>query len=316
MKKIIKLLILVKHIEGGTGTFVSQLLKLKKLDKNLAIEILILGKQKYRLFHNKKTRIRYFNGIDAYPEYYQLDLTTILLVLKELLWLRKVIQSIQPDIVLSIDTHCNLLASVVKYYFFRNMRIIISTHNNISAVTEKKLSSFLCLLLKKVGGFFFKKADYIVCVSKGVTRDFKLFFSLNKRMVIIPYGIDMKQTISLSNKRLSKSDKTLFEDKYKKIVSIGRFEVQKDFDTLIQAFALVYQKNPLAHLYLIGDGYDKQRLMGLTKQLNINNVVYFLGWKQNIYPYLKHSDLFVLSSEYEGFGWVLLEAMSQGLPII
>lgn len=315
MGKKIKVLVFVKHIDGGTGTFVSQILKLNKLIRNLKIEIIVLGKQKYRPVYPKQFVVHYFKS-SLYPDYYQFNLHTILLCIHELFWIKKKVQKIQPDVILSIDAHCSILASVLKTFFFLNIKLIVTIHNNLSAVVKNKLSKPLQFILKVMGNCFLQKSDHIVGISNEISKETKKFFKLNKDIVTVPYGIDINKTNILSNVRIPKSETEIFVKNSTRLISIGRFEIQKDFITLIKAFNIVRKDISNCELILIGDGYDKKRLINLTKKLNLTNSVYFSGWKNNVFPYLKRSDIFVLSSFYEGFGWVLLEAMSQGLPVI
>ena len=70
---------------------------------------------------------------------------------------------------------------------------------------------------------------------------------------------------------------------------------------------------PDAKLWILSDGYMKQRLMQSSE--TIRNVTFY-GWVENIYEYLSKADIFVLSSKREGFGLALVEAMSQGLPVV
>jgi len=75
-------------------------------------------------------------------------------------------------------------------------------------------------------------------------------------------------------------------------------------------------KNIKGELLIIGDGTEKIKLRQLTKKLNLNKKVKFLGFQKNPEKYLQQSSVFVLASDYEGFGHVFLEAMASGLPCI
>ena len=70
------------------------------------------------------------------------------------------------------------------------------------------------------------------------------------------------------------------------------------------------------HLYIIGDGDEKEKLIERTKKLDLENYVTFLGNQKNPFKYLKEMDLFYLSSRYEGQGMVILEAKSVGLDVL
>ena len=69
-------------------------------------------------------------------------------------------------------------------------------------------------------------------------------------------------------------------------------------------------------LWIVGDGPQKGEIEQLISELKLNKKIKILGWRQNIYPFLKKAKVFVLSTNREGFGYVIIEAMSQGIPII
>ena len=91
-------------------------------------------------------------------------------------------------------------------------------------------------------------------------------------------------------------------------------EKQKNHKLLIEAFARADMENTT--LLLIGDGYLRESLHLLCKRLSLEDRVYFLGKIDNPYPYLNTSDSFVLSSDFEGFPNVLIEALACHIPII
>ena len=101
-----------------------------------------------------------------------------------------------------------------------------------------------------------------------------------------------------------------------KIISVGRLVKQKNYSNLIKAFEIVQKRFHNCHLIICGEGPERKKLKEIVNSLNIKKYVTFLGAVQNPYKFLKKSDLFVLSSDYEGFGTVLLEAMVFNLPIV
>lgn len=101
------------------------------------------------------------------------------------------------------------------------------------------------------------------------------------------------------------SDEKLFSDEYKNVLAIGNLSQRKGFDLLLNVFS--HLKDEKIKLIVLGDGSDKEKLIQQKKELDLENVE-FIGIKKNPYPYLFQADLFVLSSRYEGFPNVLLEA--------
>jgi glycosyltransferase involved in cell wall biosynthesis len=99
------------------------------------------------------------------------------------------------------------------------------------------------------------------------------------------------------------------------LVSVGRLTKQKGYPYLIRAFSLVKQTLP-CRLLIIGSGEDEGTLLQAVNELGLWNDIEFLGFQRNPFKYMARSDLFILASLYEGFGNVIVEAMTLGLPVI
>ena len=100
-----------------------------------------------------------------------------------------------------------------------------------------------------------------------------------------------------------------YREGYKNIVAIGNLSSRKGFDNLLKVFEKLKKHNVFLHI--LGDGRDKELLHQMKDNLELENVI-FHGVQKNPYPFLKFADLFVLSSRYEGFPNVLLEAGACG----
>ena len=97
-------------------------------------------------------------------------------------------------------------------------------------------------------------------------------------------------------------------------LTVGNISYAKSIETLVAAFKVVKQKTPSAHLTIVGRN-DSDYARSLLSQLDIDESISLVGFKENPYPYMKHCDVFVLSSRMEGFPNVLLEAMCFNKPI-
>ena len=102
-----------------------------------------------------------------------------------------------------------------------------------------------------------------------------------------------------------------------RFIAVGRLTRQKGIDLLLQAFSLAIEKSSVSiQLVIVGDGEDREALITLADTLGIRGKVEFLGRSHQVRAQLELSDVFVLSSRYEGFPNVMIEAMTMGLPVI
>jgi glycosyltransferase involved in cell wall biosynthesis len=129
-----------------------------------------------------------------------------------------------------------------------------------------------------------------------------------EKVKVIHYGIH-KDRIS-SSRDLSTSKSIL------KIGTIARIVPQKDYPTLLRSFALVLIKLPNCTLSILGDGPELEKMKDLANSLGIQDKVVWCGKSEKVDDFLRNLDLFILTSVYEGFGLVLLEAMANRTPII
>jgi glycosyltransferase involved in cell wall biosynthesis len=102
----------------------------------------------------------------------------------------------------------------------------------------------------------------------------------------------------------------------KHIGTISRLADQKDIPTMLTVFKHLKMVNPDSSLSILGAGPLEGDLKELAASLNLQSSVNFLGRSSDVYAFLSTLDVFVLTSKYEGFGMVLLEAMDAGIPIV
>ena len=105
------------------------------------------------------------------------------------------------------------------------------------------------------------------------------------------------------------------EEKYD-VLYAGRLSEHKNVDVLIKSVEIIKKINPLVRVGIIGDGPQKIELKTLSKKLGLSENIDFLGFVDEVYPYMKSAKIFVLPSEREGFGMVIVEALACGTPVI
>lgn len=144
-----------------------------------------------------------------------------------------------------------------------------------------------------------------VCVSKGVEKDLTRTLGDIGDTTTIYNAFDLHEMQSEASKY-----KPNYSDY---IIHVGAFSDAKAHETLLKAYAKSSQKLPLL---LLGKGKRMAEMQQLCIDLGIDKKVHFLGFNKNPYPYIKHATALVLSSRFEGFVRVLLEALALGTPVI
>lgn len=106
------------------------------------------------------------------------------------------------------------------------------------------------------------------------------------------------------------------KDNTKIVLAVGRLSYQKGFDMLLEAWLEVHKSMPDWKLKIVGEGIDRQKLSEFIEQYELTNSVELVGNTNNVSKYYKEAEIFCLSSRFEGFGMVLIEALAFGLPIV
>jgi UDP-glucose:(heptosyl)LPS alpha-1,3-glucosyltransferase len=159
-----------------------------------------------------------------------------------------------------------------------------------------------------------EECDKVVALSKMRAREICDTYNLDKnRVIVIPPGIDLKKFYP------SKKDTNLLKElnlpeNCKIILTVCRLSFEKNLEMLINSFNKISNDN--VFLIIVGYGTQKEYLEGLVKKLNLTKRVIFTGERNDIERFYRIADLFVLTSIYEGFGLVYLEAMATGIPCI
>ncbi|WP_074384047.1 glycosyltransferase [Acinetobacter pseudolwoffii] len=200
-----------------------------------------------------------------------------------------------PDLVLSNLFPVDFVLSKSQ---LPNVHLVI--HNTTSLEYGERLEG----MKKQLDKVYLAKP--CVAVSKGVETDFIKVFGSESRITTIYNPIDVDQVISTANEYVPE-----IEGPY--IVNVGKFKRQKRHDILIEAYA---KANVQEKLVLVGTGELLESSKKLVKSLGIEDKVIFTGFKKNPYPYIKHAKLMVVSSDFEGLGLVILEALALGTPVI
>ena len=162
--------------------------------------------------------------------------------------------------------------------------------------------------------FFSKRIYKITCPTVGTYNNLlkKGIFDKNKLCVLRDPALKLKE---FGKKKFEKIENSKIKDK-KYIIGIGRLTKQKNFNLLINGFNQIKKKYHEYELIIIGEGEKKDELLKLIKSHGLEKEVHLLGFKNNVYKYLKRADCFILTSLWEDPGFVLIEAGLSNTTVI
>lgn len=282
--------------EKGGATKI--LIKIINFFNKKNIKVILITSKIYKKFLYKKnlkiikiSKIKYLN---FFP--YRWNITfSAMVVLGIYLWRKKKFKIK----IFSMQSH--LGAIVVSKIF--NRKIIIRNSEELFGATKYADNKFLAFIVLIFKILFYNLCDQIIAISKKSENSLKKIV-LNKNKVLLIYNPYLDKIYKI-NKKNNKSEFN--------ILSVGRFTKQKNFDILLQAFDEISKKLQNIKLTLIGSGPLEDEIKLKYKN---NNKIKILSWKSNLSKYYLNSDLFVLTSFYEGLPNVLIEAVNYNIPVI
>lgn len=218
------------------------------------------------------------------------------------------LNSNNPDALVSFMTYINVFSLMANNISSSNTDLILTEHNN----PKNRGSGFVENMIVTFAKYGYKYADSVVAVSNGVRDNFK------KEIADVDIDVIYNPIVSDSIHEMASEpvDHDWLKDQSKQVIlSAGRHVPQKDFSTLIKSFNNI-ESNGDVRLILLGDGPSKTKLKKQVDGLGLEESVDFPGFVDNPFKYMANADVFVLSSAWEGFGNVLVEAMACGCPVV
>lgn len=215
-----------------------------------------------------------------------------------------------------------MLKRIINKERFDSMFIILPVSNPINYLRLKCKKIVSCRdcgdLIRNTDKYIkmTENSNFIVCNSK-YQSDYLMNAapSLKDKSKVIYNILDIDTINILKEQQIDKSAAEFIFGK-KCIISTGRFADAKGLNNLLKAFSLVAKKNIDVRLIMIGDGELRGKIEKLINSLNLNSKVLLLGFQDNPFNYIAHSNVYVLPSFFEGFPNTLVEAMACGTPVI
>ncbi len=218
-----------------------------------------------------------------------------------------------PESLVCTMVHVGLVGITASLISGVAVRVILAVHGVASRNKENTST-----LKRKIIAFCFRKifnkAHAIIAVSQGTAVDFADYFGIARERI----SVISNPVITKDFKK--KASEYVFhnwfnQSKIPVLISIGRLNPIKDYETLIRAFAEV-RKLRETYLVILGEGELRSKLLSLIRHLNLQDSVQLLGFVSNPLAYLEKSDLFVISSISESFCMAIVEALELGVKIV
>lgn len=281
-----KITIVTKNLcAGGAERVISELLKEWVLDTKNECNLILLE------------NVEDFYKVPDNVKIIRMDTQHNNPILNKLLLYKKVrdnVKKIEPDIVLSFPEEIGIY--VIGALLGTKIKVVVSERNNPRVMPYKKITRLLRKILYPYGdGFIFQ------------TKQAAEFFSkrIQHKGTILPNPLDISRIPCPYENNLEHI-----------VVAAGRFEKQKNFKLLIDAFSIFQQNHPLYKLVIYGDGSLRRELTNYAKERLLTDSFLFPGRNDNLLSDMQKCEIFVLSSDFEGSPNVLIEAMACGMAVI
>jgi glycosyltransferase involved in cell wall biosynthesis len=234
-------------------------------------------------------------------------------IVKILPALEAYLKSAQPDAVLSTLPSANIVAAWAVQLAGVKLSLVLREANQFSRAVNDDYN--FNGLLTRLAWQWYRTAHRIIAVSEGVREDLVKELQIPEdKVTTIHNAVDSARIKKLGQMQIKQENACLREGE-PFILAVGRLEPQKDYRTLLEAYAFS-RSNGLARLVILGEGTLKDDLRTFAEDLGISSDLLLPGYVDNPYAFMCRASVFVLSSAWEGCPNVLLEAIACGCNII
>lgn len=227
--------------------------------------------------------------------------------------LARLLRRSRPAALVSALTHNNIAALAAKAMAGGNTKVVVTEH---APVTNHVMmyGGWRYRVLPAMLPMLYRWADAVVPVSRGIRDDLAVLGCAHPNMEVINNPV--LPTGWRWHAASVPDDPWLAPDAPPFILAAGRLSPEKDFATVLEAFRLVRGRRPDLRLMILGEGPARPELEAEALRLGIADSVRLPGFRPDLMAYMRHASVFVLSSLYEGFGNVLVEALASGVPVV
>lgn len=219
------------------------------------------------------------------------------------------LRAARPDALLSSSNFANLAALWGRDLAGCDVPVVVTVNVHLTAATATLRRPFLRQLARNA----YRRAERVIAVARSVAEDLRRLSGIPaERIVTIPNPVAAREIMARAEEPVAHP--WLQPRQPAVVLGAGKLKPQKDFATLIRAFARLRAQVP-SRLLILGEGEQRGRLEALARRLGVAADVELAGFVANPFPYMARAAVFVLSSRWEGFSNVLAEAMACGCPV-
>jgi glycosyltransferase involved in cell wall biosynthesis len=227
--------------------------------------------------------------------------------------LRRYLARERPDVVLSTSNAANLTALIARRLTIASTPVVASVNVNLSAAIAS-LGRPWRPVVRTALERMLPRADHVVSISRGVAADLCDRFGVaGDRQCVVANPVDVATIERAAREPLLHP--WAAPGAAPLVLAVGKLSRQKDYPTLLQAFACIRRRRP-ANLVILGEGAERTRLERLVLELGIGDFVSMPGFVPNPHAWVARASVFVLASAWEGFSNVLAEALACGCSIV
>ncbi|MEM7380601.1 MAG: glycosyltransferase [Bacteroidota bacterium] len=221
--------------------------------------------------------------------------------------LRRTLRKLQPEVVVSIQDGPNVAMLIACTLAGFKGHKVICVQNNPKTLEERLVGRWIFWIAKRL----YAQADLIVSLSKGVGQEYvRQIKGLEGKIAVVPnIGFPDNQKYPVPAGKAIGSDL--------KLLAVGRLEPQKDYPTMIRGLQILKEKFKVPfQLTVLGNGSQLTAIEDLVRECNLQDRVDFAGFVEDTEIHYVKNDLLILTSRWEGFGNVIVEAMASGTPVV
>lgn len=233
-------------------------------------------------------------------------------VVRAVLPLHRYLRKKEPTVLMSTTHAANIVAIWATSLARTETKLIVREPTTLSN-QAKEFTSFKNKLIPPLVKYSYPYADQFIAISKGVKDELVDTVGINESKIEVIYNPIVTPDIEPKSKE--SVEHPWFDGDEPVILGAGRLTPQKDFPTLIRAFDELRDERD-AKLVILGEGKERQTLESLIENVERGDSIDLYGYVDNPYKYMRKADVFVLSSAWEGFGNVIVEAMACGTTVV